>query len=186
MNLVYGYTTLEVKSFGEGGKGFLAGRASHIAPDRSGDIVVPTGLKFRLPIPLRHEHRVTVGHITAATVTDKDIQIEAQLVDPDQAESQTIRERLMAAWDVVRLKLARGFSVGMVPLKSERVSDEGWGRKYLEAELVEVSIVEIPDQARATISVVKSFAAKNMPRDYSRLDPEIMRRLTRADGAYHL
>lgn len=187
-NTVYGYATLELKAFGgdDKRKGFIAGRASHIAPDRGGDIIVPSGLKFRLPIPMRHEHRVTVGHITAATVTDKGLDVEGQLVDPDEAESQTIRERLLAAWDVVRLKLARGFSVGLVPRKSERISPESFGRRYLEAELFEVSIVEVPANARATISVVKSFAQQSVPRDYSRLDPELVRRITRSDGAVHL
>lgn len=186
MNMIYGFSTFEVKSFGEGGKGFVAGRASHISPDRDGDIIVPTGLKFRVPIPMRWEHRATVGHITAAEVTEKDIMVEGQMVDPDEAESQTIRERLLAAWDVVRLKLARGFSVGIVPKASERISEDSWGRRFTEAELVEVSIVEIPANSRATISVVKSFAAKRDGRDYSRLDPEIVRRVMRNDGAVHL
>lgn len=182
---VYGHATLEIKSFGEGKKGFVAGQASHISPDRDGDVIVPSGLKFRLPIPLRHEHRVTVGHITAATVTDKGLDIEAQLVDPDEAESATIRERLLAAWDVVRLKLARGFSVGVIPKESEPTG-VGYGRKYTKGELIEVSIVEIPAHAKATISVVKSFASKHRPRDYSRLDPELIRRVTRDDGAVYL
>lgn len=185
MEMVKGFATLELKSFSEGRKGFLAGHASHIAPDREGDIIVPSGLKFRLPIPLRWEHNVTVGHITAGNVTEKGFDIEAQMVDPEEAESVTIRERLLAAWDVVRLKLARGFSVGIIPRKSEPIG-QSYGRKFTESELIEVSIVEIPANAKATIQVVKSFASKRVTRDYSRLDPELIRRVTRDDGAYHL
>src|SRR5690606_21349875 len=167
METIFGHATFEVKSFGDKGKGFLAGRASHIAPDRDGDIIVPSGLKFRLPIPMRDEHRVTVGHITGAEVTEKDVLIEGQLVDPDEAMSATIRERLLTAWDKVKLGLARGFSVGIVPKKSEPISPDSWGRKFTEAELIEVSIVEIPANAKATIQVVKSFAGRHRPRDFS-------------------
>lgn len=183
MDLLNGYATLELKGFSESKKGFIAGRASHIAPDRSGDIVVPQGLKFKLPMPLRFEHKETVGQINVVNVTEKGIDIEAQLADPDLAESQTIKERLLAAWDSVRLGLAKGLSVGMLPLQHEP-SGHGFGRKFLSAELLEVSIVSIPDNARASISVVKSFAAKRQ--DVSRLDADIIRKVTRSDGAVHL
>lgn len=185
MEAISGYCTLEVKSFGEGKQGVIRGRLSHIAADREGDVIVPKGLKFRLPIPLRHEHMRNVGHIYAAEVTDNYLDIEAQLADPDEAQSEQIRERLLAAWDSVRLGLARGLSVGIIPIKSEPTG-KGYGRKYLEAELIEGSIVEIPANAKATISVVKSFAAKHRPRDYSRIDPDLVRRITRNDGAVYL
>jgi uncharacterized protein len=185
MEIIRGHAELEIKAFGEGKKGLIRGRLSHIAPDRSGDIVMPKGLKFRLPLPLRFEHRETVGTIFAANVTDKDVEIEAQLADPDEAKSATIKERLLAAWDSVTMGLARGLSVGMLPIKHEP-SGIGYGRKFFEAELVEGSIVSIPDNARASISVIKSFSSRTMPRDYSRLDDEIIRRVTRSDGAVHL
>lgn len=182
---VNGYATLELKSFGEGNKGLIRGRLSHIAPDRSGDIVVPAGLKFRLPLPLRFEHRETVGQITQMSVTDTGVDIEGQLADPDEAMSQTIKERLLTAWDSVRMGLAKGLSVGMLPIKAEP-SGKGYGRKFLEAELIEGSIVSIPDNARASISVVKSYAHRTMAQPFSRLDPDLVRRITRADGAVHL
>src|SRR5690606_41828718 len=85
----------------------------------------------------------------------------------------------------VRLGLARGLSVGIIPIKSEPTG-RGYGRKYLEAELIEGSIVEIPANAKATISVVKSFAAKGRRSSVSRVDPYIVRRVTRNDGAVYL
>lgn len=185
MEAISGYCTLEVKSFGEGKQGVIRGRLSHIAADREGDVILPKGLKFRLPIPLRHEHMRNVGHIYAAEVTDNYLDIEAQLADPDEAQSEQIRERLLAAWDSVRLGLARGLSVGIIPIKSEPTG-QGYGRKYLEAELIEGSIVEIPANAKATISVVKSYAGRGRRSSVSRVDPYIVRRVTRNDGAVYL
>ena len=186
--MITGYATLELKSFGEGGKGLIRGRLSHIAPDRSDDVVVPTGLKFKLPIPLRFEHKETVGQIIQATVTETGVDIEGQLADPDEAMSHTIKERILTAWDSVRMGLARGLSVGMLPMKSEPRGDR-FGRKYLEAELVEGSIVSIPDNARASIAVVKSHARNTMPTwfpEVTRVEAEIIRRVTRKDGAVHI
>lgn len=185
MKNMRGYATLELKSFGETSKGFIAGRLSHIDVDRSGDVVIPSGLKFKLPIPLRFEHKDTIGHIVKAEVTETGLDIEAQLSDPDEAQSQTIKERLLTAWDSVRMGLARGLSVGMIPLKSEPMGN-GYGRKFLSAELIEGSIVSIPDNARATISVVKSYALRSMPPGFVRLDGETIRKHTRSDGVVYL
>lgn len=186
MEMVKGYAVLEVKGFGEGKQGYIRGRLSDIATDRSGDIVVPTGLKFRLPLPLRYQHFTNVGTIFAAEVTDKHVDIEAQLADPDEAQSQEIRERLLVAWDSVKLGLARGLSIGFRPIKSEPVPGSRFGRKFLEAELIEGSIVDIPDNARATISVVKSYAGASHFEGVSRIDSDLIRRVTRSDGAVHL
>ena len=180
-----GYATLELKSFGEGMKGLIRGRLSHIAPDRSDDVVVPSGLKFRLPIPLRFEHKETVGQIMEATVTETGVDIVAQLADPDEAMSQTIKERLLTAWDSVRMGLAKGLSVGMLPLKHEPRGNK-FGRTYLEAELIEGSIVSIPDNAKASISVVKSYSERARSPSFSRIEEDIIRRVTRTDGAVHL
>jgi uncharacterized protein len=181
---IQGWATLELKSFGEGKKGVISGLASHIAPDRSGDVVVPSGLKFKLPIPLKFEHQEIVGHIYAAEVTSTGVAIEAQLADPDEAQSQTIKERLLMAWDSVRMGLAKGLSVGMLPIKAEPMG-RGFGYKYLEAELLEVSIVGIPDQARASISVVKSYGQRSIQHGYVQVDMETVRRVCRDDGAVH-
>src|SRR5688572_24373309 len=117
--MIQGYATLAIKSFDGEKQGVIRGLLSHIAPDRSGDVVVPGGLKFRLPLPLRFEHRETIGEIYHAVVTDTGVEIEAKLADPDDAQSMTIRERLLTAWDSVRMGLAKGLSVGMLPLKTE-------------------------------------------------------------------
>ena len=182
MNRAYGI--LEVKEF-DAEQGIVEGTATSIAPDRMGDIVEPRGAQYKLPMPLLSQHMANapVGNVTKAKVYRDRIDITAKLVDPMQAKSQTVKDRLLAAWDDIKLGLVKGFSIGFRSLKEERI-DDSFSYHFLEWEWMETSIVTIPANAEATIQVVKSMdearrVASDQRRGIVRLGDDITRRVRR-------
>lgn len=175
------YGLFEVKDFDEK-KGIISGVATSITPDRMGDIVEPSGAKVSLPLILLSQHNPgkPVGHVIEAHPKKDRIDVVTRLVDPDEARSETVRERLLAAWDDVRLKLTRGFSIGFNPLESSRIK-ESFSYHFLSWEWLELSLVTIPANADATIQTVKSIdtevrAASGQRTGVVTLDSETIRR----------
>src|SRR3546814_6300765 len=72
------YSLLEIKAVDEEA-GVITGIASTPTPDRVGDIVMPDGAAFKLPMPLlwQHDSRSPIGHVTEAKVTRKGIEVVA-------------------------------------------------------------------------------------------------------------
>lgn len=187
------YGILEIKSF-DSDQGIVEGTATSIAPDRMGDVVEPKGAQYKLPLPLLSQHMSTapVGHVVKARGYRDRIDISAKLADPSQAQSETVRERLRAAWDDVKLGLVRGFSIGFRSIKEERIEDT-YSYRFLEWEWLETSLVSIPANSEATIQVVKSLddarrVALDQRRGIVRLGPDIQRRARRQHhpGAVYL
>ena len=133
----------------------ITGIASTPGTDRMGDIVVPAGAKFNLPVPLlwQHEHDQPIGQVIAAKVTDAGIEIVARLAKID-APSQ-LAARLEEAWQSIKHGLVRGLSIGMRPLKYAFLDDGGI--EFSEWDWYELSAVTIPANAEASITSVKSF-----------------------------
>src|SRR5699024_6875949 len=79
--LLRAYATLETKAVEEDGRRIIRGVASTLSTDRMGDIVMPKGAKFSLPLPLlwQHNHPAPVGNVVKADVSDEGITIEAEL-----------------------------------------------------------------------------------------------------------
>src|SRR5690606_648211 len=151
------YALFEVKDFDEK-QGIVQGVATSITPDRMEDVVDPSGAKFKLPLILLNQHNsdLPVGHVIEAKQKSDRIDVVTRLVNPDEARSDTVRERLLSAWDDVRLKLKRAFSIGFKSLAQEPIKGT-FGYRFLEWEWLELSLVTIPANAEATITTIKSI-----------------------------
>lgn len=152
------YSLINIKSVDDNKREFT-GIASTPEPDRSDDIVVPKGAKFKLPIALlwQHDHLSPVGEIYEAKVTDKGIEVKGRIKKVD-APSQ-LAARLEEAWVSVRERLVRGLSIGFRPIKYSYL--ESGGRQFDEWDWYELSLVTIPANAQASIIEVKSLYQKS-------------------------
>ena len=74
-------TYLNVKALGSGDDRIVEGWASTPREDRVGDVVVPDGARYELPLPLlfAHKHDEPIGSVISATVTKAGIRIRAKL-----------------------------------------------------------------------------------------------------------
>lgn len=144
-----GYSTFTVKSFDEEQR-IIRGIASTPETDREGDIVMPKGAKFTLPFPLlaQHDHNQPVGMVTKASVSDDGIEIEAQL--PKDSQLSYVER----TWRQVKAGLLRGLSIGFRATKAEAIKT---GRKFLDYEIFELSLVTVPANAGASVSTVKQY-----------------------------
>lgn len=134
----------------------VSGFASTPSTDRVGDVVVPQGVKAMLPLPLlwQHDPRQPVGHVTEMHTTDEGIQVTCQFATVDSPPS--LKDELERAWQQVKAKLVRGFSIGFRPLESEPIKGTS-GRRFKSWELLELSCVTVPANADCTIQTIKNF-----------------------------
>lgn len=148
------YSTMTIKAVDEDARE-ITGIASTIATDRVGDVVMPEGAEFKLPIPLlwQHRHDQPIGQVVSAKVTDKGIEIKAKLVKVD-APSQ-LSARLDEAWHSIKSGLVRGLSIGFIG-KEYSYNDNG-GVNFLRWDWTELSAVTIPANAEAGITAIKSL-----------------------------
>lgn len=157
MKLKRAYSTLQVKAaVDENGKRIIRGIASTPTPDRMGDIVVPEGATFTLPLALlwQHNHDQPIGYVTEATVTKKGIEFVAEIANVE--EDGDLKRFLDFAWQSIQAKLVRGVSIGFRPLDTEDIPNS-WSQKFLKWEWLELSAVTIPANAEATIQAIKSI-----------------------------
>lgn len=148
------YGLLELKALDEERRE-ISGLATSISADRMGDVVVPRGASFKLPLPLltQHDSAQPIGTVHEAEVTEKGIRIKALIA------KDTGLDYVENAWKQIKSRLVRGLSIGFRPLKHEPLDAERpWdGFKFLEWEWLELSAVTIPANAQATIQAVKMF-----------------------------
>jgi len=168
------YSVIEVKSVDEE-KRIIRGIATTPSPDRMGDIVEPLGVKFKNPLPLLWQHMSDkpVGTVKFDKPTKDGITFEATL--PDVSEEGNLKARIDEAWQSVKAKLVRGVSIGFRAVEYSFM-DEG-GIRFLQSEVLELSLVTIPANADATIQSIKSFDAPMLaatgkePKDSDRPTP---------------
>jgi HK97 family phage prohead protease len=148
------YSLLEVKSV-EDEKRIITGIATSPSPDRVGDVVEPLGVKFTNPMPLLHQHDAQrpVGTVKFNKPTKTGITFEATL--PRIDEPGPLKDRVDTAWGEVKAGLVRAVSIGFRPLEYTIMDDGGY--RFIESEVLELSLVTIPAQADAKISTVKSI-----------------------------
>jgi HK97 family phage major capsid protein/HK97 family phage prohead protease len=149
------YAILKIKSIDEESR-VITGIATTPTPDRSGDIVEPSGAQFQLPIPLlwQHNSREPIGEVFAATITAEGIEIQARLATVDEAGK--LKDRLDEAWQSIKAKLVRGLSIGFKPIEEAQIS-ETYSYRYIKWLWLELSAVTIPANADATIHAIKSI-----------------------------
>ncbi|KQP35865.1 HK97 family phage prohead protease [Pseudorhodoferax sp. Leaf274] len=142
------YSTINIKAT-DRGDGTIVGIASTPELDRAGDVLLPEGAVYRLPIPLlwQHDHSKPIGHVTSARVGVRGIEIVAKIAVGATPEIDN-------AYSLIRAGLVRGLSVGFRPLELPEVTRTGY--LYRSWEMMELSTVTIPCNQGATISAVKS------------------------------
>ncbi|NNM75045.1 phage major capsid protein [Enterovirga aerilata] len=152
MNRMYSLLTVKAVSDDER---VITGVATTPSPDRMGDIVEPLGVKFRNPMPLlhQHDHRNPVGNVVFDKPTKDGITFKATL--PKIEEAGPLKDRVDTAWGEVKSGLVRGVSIGFTPLEYSRL--EGGGFRFIESEVLELSLVTVPANVDAMISTIKSI-----------------------------
>jgi HK97 family phage prohead protease len=150
------YSLLHVKAVDEDAR-VISGIATTPEPDRIGDIIEPLGVKFKNPMPLLSHHRSDqpIGTVKFHKPTESGITFEAKLAKID--EPGPLKERVDTAWLEVKHGLVRGASIGFRPI--ERSFIEGGGIRFMETEVLELSLVTIAANAEATIQSIKSIDA---------------------------
>lgn len=135
----------------------IEGIATTPSVDRVGDVVEPMGAKFTLPMPLlrQHKHDAPVGQVISAKATKDGISIKAKFAEV--AEPGALKERIDTAWQEVKAGLVRGLSIGFKPIEYEFLEDKSGGLRFNSWNWYELSLVTIPQNADATISVIKSL-----------------------------
>lgn len=110
------YSVFEVKAVDEK-KRQIRGIATTPSADRVGDIVLPEGAVFRLPVPFlwQHDHHQPIGNVTEAKVTSKGIEVLIELVQ--LSSPSQLAARLEEAWESIKSGLVRGLSIGFSPIK---------------------------------------------------------------------
>ncbi len=174
MSMNRAYAVLEVKSVDEE-KRIITGIATTPTPDRVGDIVEPLGVKFKNPLPLLWQHMSDkpVGTVKFDKPTKDGITFSAQL--PTIADAGSLKDRIDEAWQSVKMKLVRGVSIGFRAIEYAFMDDGGI--RFVESEVLELSLVTIPANADATIQSIKSIdapvlaATGKQPKDSDRPTP---------------
>lgn len=133
----------------------IEGWATRPEKDRVGDIVVPTGVEYKLPLPflLDHDHSQAVGEVDHVEVSDEGIKFRAHIKKID--EPGPVKDLVDKAWQLVKHGLRRSVSIGFAP-KEFDVLPSG-GLKYKTWEWLELSAVSVPALASANITGTKSF-----------------------------
>ena len=150
------HSTLRIKGYSEtADERVILGVASTPVLDRDGDIVEPQGAEFELPVPLlwQHQQSAPVGHVTKANMRPDGIHVEAVFARVE--EPGKLKDRLDECWQSVKHGLVRGLSIGFRGL--EAVPLQGGGLHYKRWSWVELSVVCIPSNQRASIHAVKAF-----------------------------
>jgi len=149
------YSLLTAQEFDDGER-TLKGIATTIETDRYGDIVRPKGAQFKLPIPFlwQHDAQKPIGHVTAAKVGEKQIDVEIKLVKPFEGAPQSWADRLDVAWADMKSGLVRGLSIGFNSLKHSYI-DGTFGIDFEQWEWLELSGVTIAANAPSSIQTIK-------------------------------
>lgn len=148
------YSILSIKSMDDE-KRIIRGTATTPSPDRVGDIVEPLGVKFNNPMPLLHQHdnERPVGTVNFDKPTKNGITFTATL--PVINEPGSLKDRVDTAWGEVKAGLVRAVSIGFRATEYSQMDDGGY--RFLESEVLELSLVTVPANADATITSIKSI-----------------------------
>jgi len=148
------YSLIEVKSLDDS-KRVFSGWATTPEPDRMLDTINPLGAKFANPLVLLHQHDSDrpIGRVTFKKPTAKGIEFEAEI--PVIDEPGPLKDRVDTAWGELKHGLVRAVSIGFRSMKHAHRQDGGID--FDEVEIVELSTVSVPANARAIIHTVKAI-----------------------------
>lgn len=151
------WSRVEFKAVSEGDQRIIEGIASTPSTDRVGDIVVPEGAKFTLPIPLlwKHDRNGEIGLVERASITAKGIKIRARLITPKAEHPPAWRMLLDEAWHKIKEGVVRGLSIGFDPIELSEIANGGY--RFNAWDWLELSAVTIPANGDCGISSIKAF-----------------------------
>ncbi len=134
----------------------IEGWATRPDEDRVGDIVMPKGAIFALPLPflLDHDHKLAVGEVDRVEVTDKGIKFWAHI--KNIAEPGEVKDLCDKAWSLVKNGLRKAVSIGFSVKEYDLLPTGGY--KFTAWEWLELSAVSVPAQAGAVITGIKSLS----------------------------
>lgn len=137
-------TFLRVKSVeSSDGERWITAWATTPDEDLEGDVVVPTGAQYTLPLPLLayHRHDAPVGVVTEAHVSEQGIRIRAKL-----SKGVQLAEEL---WTLIRDGAVAAVSIGFRSLKAKPRASGGM---LFEAwRWLELSLTPVPANPNARI-----------------------------------
>lgn len=146
----------------------LEGWASRVEEDRMGDVVLPKGAIYELPLPflLDHDHSKAVGLVDRVQVTDKGIKFWAHIKKiAEEGEAKTLTDY---AWALVKNGLRSVTSIGFRAIDAEQ-NPNSRGLIFKRWEWLELSAVSVAAAPGARITSIKSIGGDNyvtIPRDF--------------------
>jgi HK97 family phage prohead protease len=128
------------------GKRTIRGIATTSSVDRVGDVVVPSGGQWTLPVPLlwQHKNDEPVGWVREITPQGNGLSVVCEIA--------TGIPKADEVWAMVESKLVSSFSIGFAGLKGKPIST---GMQWDAWELLELSVVTIPANLDARITATK-------------------------------
>jgi len=155
-SLVRVWTPLVLKSV-DAATRRIKGIATTPTPDREGDVVEPLGATFpdELPLLLHHRADTPVGTATFKRPTKSGIEFEAEL--PVITDPGPVKDEVDRAWVSITNKLIRGVSIGFRVLDNAIEPLKTGGLRFLKTEILELSLVTVPANQEATLSVIKTL-----------------------------
>jgi len=150
-------TYLNVKALESGTDRIVEGWASTPREDRAGDVVVPEGASYELPLPLlfAHKHDEPIGSVISASVTKAGIRIRAKLT-AGVARAEEV-------WNLIKDGALTAVSIGFLPIKSTPLANGGM--RFDSWSWYELSVVSVPCNPDAKIAIGKgiAYADKHAP-----------------------
>lgn len=149
------YALLHVKAL-DSDRRVISGLATTPEPDRMGDIIEPLGIAYKNPLPLLlfHDTKRPVGLTKFSKPTADGVEFEAKI--PTIDEPGPLKDRVDEAWQSIKAGLISGVSIGFRAIETSFIEATG-GIRFLETEVVELSLVTVPANAQATITSIKSL-----------------------------
>lgn len=143
------------KAFDDGGARIVRGWATRLLEDRDGDIVLPRGVQYRLPLPflLDHNQNKAVGSVDEVNVTDDGISFVANI--RNIGGDSDVARACDNAWQLLQNGLRSHVSIGFRSLAYEPRAERGFIIK--EWEWLELSAVTIPANPGAEITALKCY-----------------------------
>lgn len=157
------YSLIQVKEMSDD-KRMIRGIATSPRPDRVGDVIESAGIKVASDIPLflYHEHTMIVGRAKFGKPTSAGTPFEASI--PNVIEAGTLKDRVDEAWQMVKYNLITAVSVGFKPVAEKIERLKNGGLRFLEVEVLELSLVPVPMHPEAVIAQYKSMSDENFVR----------------------
>jgi HK97 family phage prohead protease len=149
------FVALEIKALDDDARE-IEGWATTPEVDRMGDIVLPKGAEYDLPIPflLDHDHSQVVGEVSRVEVSDKGIRFWANIKKiAEEGEAKALCDK---AWSYIKNGLRKAVSIGFKPIDFEVLPNGGL--KFISWDWYELSAVGIPAQPSAVITGTKSYS----------------------------